>query len=69
MSLSTNCRPHNKRLHLTIASVASCADAQAAPAALAGEANVRWTWSRARYDVRRHAHLENRLAASSRGSV
>ena len=34
-------RAYNKRLHPTIASVTPCADAQAAPATLAGEANVR----------------------------
>ncbi len=33
----------NKRLHPTIASVTPCAGAQAAPATLAGEANVRMT--------------------------
>jgi len=34
---------YNKRLHPTIAPVTPCADAQAAPATLAGEANVRIT--------------------------
>ena len=34
---------HNKSLHQTIAPVTPCADAQAAPAPLAGEANVDMT--------------------------
>ena len=35
---------YNKSLHPTIEPVTPCADAQAAPAPLAGEANVTATW-------------------------
>ena len=42
---SSSAFAYNKRLHLTTASVTPCADAQAAPATLAGEADVRKSWN------------------------